>query len=273
MFRLFDKVINSPAECDPCECGASEGKCKGLPPSIEIRSGTCAQAGAGALPFNGPAGWDGSCSSEGGLAAGALCNGVPCAQSIWAAPLPGPESESCAPKSAAPSFKTETNWEIFALACQGNTREDDCGSSKKYCLNDPGPEWLFCVSQKGVHAAKECPANYNYAKYVLYPAETLDDRGCEACSCGEPEGSACLGMLTSYDDGACQEKFVDVPLGSMMDGCINVQPGHPLGSKTVTGLEYMPGTCTGSGGNPKGAVSPDPMNAVTFCCTSFFLIP
>ena len=29
-------------------------------------------------------GWDGSCSNESAFAAGAMCKGVPCAQSVWA---------------------------------------------------------------------------------------------------------------------------------------------------------------------------------------------
>jgi hypothetical protein len=156
-----------------------------------------------------------------------------------------------------------------AVACQGNTRDDDCGSASNYCLNDPGPGWLFCIYREGVHD-KECPENYRYAPYVMHQPKVKDDRGCETCSCGEPSGSGCLGEVQAYKDGACQDISSQVQLGSMFEGCQNVQPGIALGSKEVTGLGYMSGSCAAMGGAPKGNVVAEDLDALTFCCAPAF---
>ncbi|MDC0749321.1 hypothetical protein [Polyangium mundeleinium] len=142
------------------------------------------------LPFSGPAGWDGSCTSTNALPAGASCGGELCAQSVRASVLPGPTSESCAPKSAAPSFTTKRVWKLGAHACMANTNDDTCGESatRRYCVADPGPEFLFVVHGQGVQ--EPCPDNYNHQRHEMYPEEPIDDRGCEACECGAPKGSA-----------------------------------------------------------------------------------
>lgn len=270
-FRLFGELVAPPAACEPCECGASEGTCTGLPESIEIRTGPCGQGGVTSLPFDGPAGWDGSCSSEGALPAGAKCpagSNTPCAHTVRASPLPGPATESCPPTSAAPTFTKETSWEIAALACHGNTREDDCNNPSAYCINDPGLAWLQCVYREGKH--DDCPANYPW-NFTFYPPTPIDDRGCEACSCGAPVGSGCLATMRIYDDGVCGQQASVNALSSFEEQCIGIQPpGRVLGAKSITDLEYLPGTCEATGGKPIGSVEADKENAVSFCCLSFF---
>ncbi|MDI1450782.1 hypothetical protein QHF85_42475 [Polyangium sp. 6x1] len=267
-FRLFDQLVAPPAECEACACEPSEGTCEGGPPqTIEIRAGTCAESAAVTLPFSGPAGWSGACTSAGALPAGASCGGELCAQSVLVSALPGPTSESCAATSAAPAFTTKTEWKLGALACMANTNDDTCGQSaiKEYCVADPGPEFLYCVHGKGV--MEPCPDNYNFERHEMYPEEPIDDRGCEACECGAPAGSACAGSLRLYDDAACASQFEQASLGSTDDKCIDVFPvGRAIGAKAVTGVTYVPGTCSSSGGAPKGLASPNKISAITFCC-------
>ena len=267
-FRLFKDLIAPPAECDACACEASEGTCTELPATIEVRSSLCNQPGGGALPFAGPPGWDGSCSADGALVAGAMCNGVPCAQSIWAPPLPGPTTEACAPTSAIPTAKIEpARWATGGLACQGKPRAEQCPNSDETCYEDPGPGWWQCVYHDGIDT--ECPDNFWKTPIVLYPEEAIDERGCEACTCGDPMGSGCLGQVPIYSDSACQVQTTTLLVSSMKDGCAEINPpGLALGSKKVTGLGYMPGVCAASGGAPKGAVMGNVKEAVTFCCSS-----
>jgi len=108
----------------------------------------------------------------------------------------------------------------------------------------------------------------------MYAEEADDDRGCEACSCGDPVGSGCLGSVPLYKDGVCQDYFATVLVSSLMDGCLPINPpGLALGAKAFTGLAYMPGSCAATGGAPKGIAKGDTMHVTTFCCGPFFNIP
>lgn len=271
-FRLFTELDAPPAECEPCECGPSEGTCAGLPETIEVRAGACNEVGASALPFDGPAGWDGSCTSANAVPTGKQCGGEPCAQSVWASKLPAPTNESCVPKVATPSFKAKTEWNLRVLACMANANEDACGEKVEgaYCVNEPGPGWLHCVYREGVH--EQCPANYN-ARWTAYPEKPIDDRGCEACMCGEAVGGQCGGSLRVYSDAACSSQSEQVGLSSSKPACVDVIPeGHAMAAKAILDISYTPGTCAATGGTPKGAAfpNPDPLDAVTFCCLGQF---
>jgi hypothetical protein len=84
-------------------------------------------------------------------------------------------------------------------------------------------------------------------------------------------GSACLATLRLYDDGACGSQFIQVGLGSNKAQCTDIiNAGGAIGSKAITDLHYMPGTCEASGGTPEGKAEPNPETAVTFCCLPLF---
>ncbi len=273
-FRLFADLDAPAAECAACECGAS-GACSGLPENMEIRAGACGEMGAASLPFDGPAGWDGSCTSENALPAGAQCGGEPCAQSVWVSPLPGPTSESCTPKSETPAFTKKTDWKLAGLACMANTNDDACYSDggTEYCVSDPGPGWLQCIVREGVDVP--CPDNYLYARYEMFPEDgVIDDRGCANCECGEPAGGGCTASIRLYDDAACASQSEQNGLQSPYDQCVNILPvGHALAAKAITDLAYVPGSCETSGGTPTGSAVRDVTRAVTFCCLHpFYLI-
>jgi hypothetical protein len=268
-FRRFEDLVAPPASCDVCACEESTGTCTGLPGEIKIQAGMCKQGGLATVPFDGPAGWDGSCTSVNALPDGAKCpegSSTLCAQSVEASALPAPTEESCGVKTQpAPKPSTETHWNIAALACHANTREDECGSTSEYCVNDLPLPWLQCVYRAGVHEA--CPSNYAHSRHVTYPEEPIDDRTCTDCACGAPEGSSCLASLRLYEDAACTAQFAVNPISSTGEQCGNVFPaGRALGSKAITDLSYLPGQCAASGGAPVGGAHPDVSGAVTFCC-------
>ncbi|MDI1442413.1 hypothetical protein [Polyangium sp. 6x1] len=266
-YRRFAYLDAPPAACEPCTCPASEGACTKVPETLEVRAGTCAEDGAPALPFGGPVGWDGSCTSTNALPAGADCGGEPCAQSVYASPLPGPTSEACPSITKPASFTTTTDWKWIGLACEAKEREGTCETSTHRCMYDLPYPFLQCVALRGTH--DKCPGNYDgYDPIYLYGEVPVDTRGCTACECGgSPVGSACLGNLRFYSDAACEAGADTVDVASFGDQCTNVYPpGRALGSKAITDLAYLPGICLATGGEPTGAASEDPADVVTFCC-------
>ncbi|TKC89021.1 hypothetical protein [Polyangium fumosum] len=269
-YRRFAYLDAPPAACE-CTCPASEGSCTKLPETIEVRAGTCAENGTPALPFGGPAGWDGSCTSTNALPAGADCGGEPCAQSVYASPLPGPTSESCPSIAKPATFTKSTEWAWMGLACEAKEREGTCKTSTHRCMYDLPYPFLQCIALRGIHAT--CPGNYDrYDPIHLYGELPIDTRGCTACACGgNPVGGACLASLRLYDDAACSSQFSEDPISSVIEQCTNVSlPGRALGAKAITDLAYVPGLCLATGGEPTGAASEDPAEAVTFCCLAPF---
>jgi len=273
-FRLYSDLVAPPAECEPCECGPSSGTCTDLPASIEVRAGVCGEAGAMSVPFDGPAGWDGSCTSTNALPAGADCGGEPCAQSILISALPGPTTEEpCSPVEPVPDFATKTEWKTAVLGCSANVDDDSCRSRDESCVADPGPEYLHCVFRAGEYTLEECPRNYRYAKYVGYPKDAVDDRGCEACACGPPEGSGCLASLRLYSNPGCSAQFEQSSISSNGEKCTDIHPpGRAIAAKSIEDMAYMPGECASTGGTPTGAAFRDVTGAVTFCCIWPFYI-
>lgn len=266
-WRLYDELVAPPAACEACSCEASKGECLQPPEKIEIHAGACGESGVASSPFDGPANWTGTCSSEGGLSAGVMCGSEPCAQSAWASPLNAPSGDSCKPTISIPSATKEFSWKTRAIACEANTQNGACNSITQYCAAEPGPEWATCVYAEGDYELNDCPNEYNASVHHFYPYEPLDGRECSECSCGAPIGSACIGNLRVYEDATCAKEFANAPLGSMGEGCVNIIPAaRTVGAKRVTDLAYLPGTCGPIGGEPKGTASPSTGKAVTFCC-------
>ncbi len=274
-FRLYDKLVAPAAVCSSCSCGPSEGTCNGVPEKIELRAGKCNQSGVQTIPFDGPANWDGSCSNDDTIAAGAKCpagSQTLCTQSVNSAALPLPPDEACPASVSAPSLELKTTWAVEALACHANTQAQSCSTETltRYCVNDPGPAWLQCTYREGVHDT--CPSNYNYRREVLSPKEPVDNRGCSACECGKPAGSACIGALSLSADDACTAEHVKLQVASTADICYDfVAPGIGISSKAIVNRTYLPGMCAASGGEPVGSASADVDHAVTFCCMEPFV--
>ena len=161
----------------------------------------------------------------------------------------------------------ETKWDVAGVACYANTAVQTCGSETliRHCVNSPGGSWLQCVYRAGVH--EMCPEHYTHRREVLYPEAPIDTRACSACSCGAPTGSVCKGSLNMYTDASCGAMLGQFPIASTGDSCFDLQPpGLGIGSKAISNLTYLPGTCEASGGASVGSATPDVAQAVTFCC-------
>ncbi len=266
---VFDKLVAPPAKCDACACLA-DGACNGLPSTIEIRSGTCNTSNVETTPFNGPPNWNGSCTSVNAMAAGKLCNGVPCAQSVSASTLPGPTTESCTPTVEKPNATIDKHeWLEGALACGAKDLEGTCATTPEHCVETLPEGWLHCLARSGKHDV--CPDNYNqYGRRLFYGDNPIDDRGCSDCACGTPKDGICLGSFSVYSDNSCSTQFAQMQLSSLDGNCVGITPaGGAVGSKKIGNLSYLPGTCAVTGGEPIGTAIPNEdanAGAVTFCC-------
>lgn len=267
--RGFDKLVAPPAKCDACTCLA-DGACTGLPENIEIRSGKCNVSNVQTTPFDGPPNWNGSCTSANAMAAGKLCNGVFCAQSVSTSALPAPTNESCMPAVEKPNATLDKHeWLEGALACGAKDLEGTCAVTPEHCVEPLPDGWLRCIARTGKHEA--CPDNYNDSgPYWVYQDNPIDDRGCSVCTCGAPKDGVCIGSLRLYSDAQCANELNKYQLASTDPFCADLSPpGLAVGSKTFGELSYWPGTCAVTGGEPIGAAVPNDnenSGVRTFCC-------
>lgn len=273
--KRFDKLVAPPAKCDACAC-LPNGSCNGLPDTIEIRSGTCNASNVQTTPFEGPPNWDGSCTSVNAMAAGQLCNGVPCAQSVGASALPAPTNESCTSTVEKPNATLENHeWLEGVRVCGAKDLPGTCAVTPERCVGPLDDGWLRCVSHPGKQDA--CPGNYNeFAPRFVYLDNPIDDRGCSACACGTPKDGICLGSFSVYSDNSCSTQFAQMQLSSLDGNCVGITPaGGAVGSKKISNLSYLPGTCAVTGGESIGTVIPndDENSITTICCRSSELPP
>ncbi|HRI71383.1 MAG TPA: hypothetical protein PK156_44425 [Polyangium sp.] len=271
----FDKLVAPPAKCDACACLPS-GSCNGLPDTIEIRSGTCNASNVQTTPFDGPPNWDGSCTSVNAMAAGQLCNGVPCAQSVGASTLPAPTNESCTPTVEKPNATLDKHeWLEGVRVCGAKDLPGTCAVTPERCVGPLDDGWLRCVSHPGKQDA--CPDNYNdFAPRFVYLDNPIDDRGCSACECGTPKDGVCIASLRLYSNALCSSELNNNLLSSIKPVCVDLAvPGLALGSKTISDFSYVPATCSVTGGEPIGTVIPndDENSVTTICCRSSELPP
>jgi hypothetical protein len=259
-----------PLDCAPCECEEPTALCAGVPGSISVGTTACTNGGI-SVPFDGPGGWDGKCTSANAIPAGAQCppgSGTPCVQSIAWSALPGPQNEACQVKTnTVPKFNgATTSWKMAAVACDWSLSEDLCGNGKQTCSPDPRFPWAQCVWLDGLHE-NECPDDYAYSAHVLYDHEPIDSRTCTACSCGTPTGGACVANFAIFGDSECSTGIQNQTVSSVMPDCNLVFPaGLAIGSKSITEHLYVPGTCAAGGGEPIGEAVEDKTQATTFCC-------
>ena len=246
--------------CGECSCEAPAGSCE-LPTVFIASTEMCPGNGPGAdhTFFSAPDPWDGSCTSQGAIPAGQLCNGVPCVRSLTIDPLVVTES-ACTPSE---TMVPKSEWQTAAKACKG-TAMPPCSDPGMLCVptDDPPPEgFSLCIYRED---ERECPPAWPN-KHVFY--EGYDDSPvCTPCTCSDPMGGECSGMVSVYQDTGCsvpvfQNYFVTSTDPTL---CIDVSSGVALGSKTMSGVSYQPGSCTPSGGDPAG--DPVPLQPSTFCC-------
>ncbi len=269
--RLFTDLIAPPATCDSCACKPATGDCDPVPTSITIRAGTCDDASAPTVSFDGPTGWDGSCTTANALPEGAECppgSGIPCLQSIEIGPLPPPANEACAVDAIVVPKATGliTKWQTTSLACRGELDTSLCDDSARLCVPESFYPSRACIWREGLHT--QCPTHYQAEPpRWMYPKEVKEGRGCTECACGAPSGGACVSTLRLFQDDDCSAQFTELTTASLGERCDLVFPnGRALGSKQTTAATYMAGTCEASGGEPYGQAMVNEENAVTFCC-------
>ena len=120
--------------------------------------------------------------------------------------------------------------------------------------------------QKAHHwASIACPRDLSTAPHFVVYDGFKDDRACEPCSCGAPEGSFCQAWMTAYADGACSSPIVAGNVWSGGSTCHDVTPpGAAVGSKLAIAAQYNAGACKPSGGTMSGEVATT--GSHTVCC-------
>ncbi|MDC0746145.1 hypothetical protein [Polyangium mundeleinium] len=275
--RLYAGLTAPPAQCDPCECQEATGQCSGVPGAITIGAGMCGAGGAPSLPFDGPGGWEGSCTGANALPAGAQCppgSGVPCAQSITFSALPPPANETCGVKPSQiikVGGTKSTEWETGALACRSSLDSSLCGAGDQLCIPKVHYPHRQCLWREGKHT--KCPKPYDYeGPRVMYPFQPKESRECTECMCGAPQGGMCMATVRLFDDGVCSNEFHQRIVTSEDSPCDPILPaGRAIGGKSVTENVYVKGTCEAGGGEPIGEAVEDEENAVTFCCRPSYM--
>jgi hypothetical protein len=258
----------SPASCGACSCDSPAGSCT-LPTTLTASSMTCGgpQSGVKYSPFNAPAGWAGGCTSMDKLADGELCNGVPCVKSLTIAGLDVTDGDCTAKTAPSPNPPSPPTWGITTVICQGtpSTGTAGCTDPGMVCTPAAAPGFSQCVWHEGVSG---CPAYLMpyTERHVLY-RDPIDQRGCSPCTCGAEAEGSCLAKVSVFADEACSDLVATISIDATGPACLDVLPaGSALGSKSASPPVYQPGTCKVGGGEPIGAVLPDPVTAQTLCC-------
>ena len=255
-----DPVV-APPMCPSCSC--SPAACV-LPEAMHASAAKCADAdGAASTPFDAPAGWEGTCSTDNAIAGGLSCGGVPCVQSLTIA---APEVAPCMPATDADPVIPPHAWGKVARECVIWPISGEGCETGRACVPIPSDRYAVCVYRYGDHTADPgfaCPAEYPRSLVVYASYE--DTRECAPCKCGDPEGGECAAFVSVYKDGACGTVLGSYTLTSDMgEGCFDLPPGSALGSKSASLLVDQPGSCKKSGGGPVGAF--EPADPVTLCC-------
>jgi hypothetical protein len=251
------------AGCTECACDRSTGSC--APPASIFASVLPCDAGTllGAA-FDPPGGWDGGCTTSDAVAAGALCNGLPCVASVVAGPVVVTD-DGCAPSKTAPIDAGPPGFGTAVVACKGTLDPlGACADPGQTCTPSAPPSsgFLTCIFQGGDNP---CPAGSPYSEQHVVYAGFDDQRGCTPCGCGAPN-SSCTATLAIFGDNMCTAGLLDVGISSAGSSCFDLQDaGPPLGSKALVGPQYYAGMCAPSGGEPTdgGFV---PSGPATFCC-------
>jgi hypothetical protein len=245
-----DFVQPPPHTCSSCTCSSAE--CP-LPEGMHTNAAKCAEAdGSPSLPFGPATLAEEVCSTEGALAPDLQCDGADCVQSLTVPAL----KVACDASVPMPSLPP-VQWGRAVRRC-APAAPGSCGGGA--ACEPFAPEGaLVCLHRHGISAG--CPAGYTHLTFF----EGADDtRGCDACTCGEPQGAACAALVHAYSDTTCSSLVGAVM--SLLDqpGCVDLPSGTGLGSLEASFVADAPGTCAASGGTPVGGVAP--AGPWTLCC-------
>jgi hypothetical protein len=133
-----------------------------------------------------------------------------------------------------------------------------------------------CVFQAIDGGTASCPAGFGSVHVTMPSASSFDDtRGCTSCGCtGSPTGAACTGAATLYPAPGCGTAGADdaaapLPITVPADGHCHMGLLGPAGAGSFASVALdagvaNEGTCTPSGGQPRGSVTPT--NQTIYCC-------
>ncbi len=271
VYKGYADLAPEPVTCAQCACDPPTGTCA-LPAGLTAHSSACQESAGGAVhtDFSPPAGWDGGCTAQHAVPAGAKCNGDLCVTSLSIESLTLVESGCTAhpviPKAAPQHPSLAPPWKTSAIACQLNCYPS-CGSGEEVCAPSDSASapagFSTCIYAQG--DTLTCPEEYP-ARHVFY-AGYSDTRTCTDCTCDSPVGGQCEATISVYQNGTCTgaHVFGDLKIiNKEAPYCLDLTPGLALGSKTITAPTYTPGACTPHGGEQTGAIVE--VGPATFCC-------
>ncbi len=153
------------------------------------------------------------------------------------------------------------SWGLQARGCNSTVApsQSDCASGS-ICAPKPAAPFgpTLCIANQGDAL---CPAGPYTAHHTFY-TDSLDTRGCSACTCGDPASTACSANVDAYalgPDGGADCNGNKKSFGAPFN-CSNVaQPASFL--LTLTGSA---GACTPS--TPTATGTAIPTKPITVCC-------
>jgi len=249
VYEGYEGIQGSPG-CPACSCGLSACVLSGL--VANSADGVCPAAGA-TSPYPAPDGWDGSCTSSGIIDAADLgsiqfeaLTELPC--EVQAGPTP-------------PASSLE--WGTLARACQASDPPVACDDTS-ICVptsEPPPPGFSQCLFNDGDEDL--CPPGYPQ-RMQFYRDMDMSAVGCTECACSPPEGGVCQATVRAHGDTACSVEIGAQIVGLDGPQCLDSMSGFDLQGMSATWINDQPGTCTPSGGEPFGEVTPK--KPATFCC-------
>jgi hypothetical protein len=152
-------------------------------------------------------------------------------------------------------------WAETLSICGVSTPWPDCGDAI-LCV----PEFVdgdLCVYQEGDVDCNDAGA---FAERVdgLF-ASVADNRGCSACTCGDPEGHCRVATISFYDGTCINPNLVGEQYFGASEGCLTL-PDGPVSRFRVEDYQVPPNgvSCTPSEVVPTGdATEQEP---ITVCC-------
>jgi hypothetical protein len=259
--QLYADLAPAPAACTACACGAQQGaKCGAhltyyTNPCATILGG-CNGQDYGLLA--------GTCQALGSVSGGCAGRYVQSFTADAEESLAG----SCPATGGMPSG-VRASWNTIAVPCghPGAFGVGSCAAGQVCASPSTAPFENLCVYMAGA-GAQTCPGAPYAQPYVYYPATGFDDtRACSGCACSTPTvACAMMGTAFFYTDPACTVTTTPTSIAlNNLNGMCQTLPNNSYYSTYVA--SFTEGSCTPSGGQATGTVTPDPTKAVTFCCT------
>ncbi|UQA61676.1 hypothetical protein [Polyangium aurulentum] len=261
-------------QCPTCQCEPSTGTCS-PPRKFTFNLHACNLPGPTGTTFYAPTDWDGTCDATNQIPPGLVCPvGTDCMASVHLGAVKKTDSCTAVEMPQPTPEATSPQWQTLALVCGGSppAHESACHNPAQTCAAVSMPaaaNFRRCVYKRGEN---DCPAGSYIDKHTFYDRYN-DARSCSACKCSPPKDSGCIGWMKFFKDPSCTgiatghwvaqyKEPEDENQMSCDDFPLNLLGS--LASKQLESMDYIPGTCEPSGGEPEGEVIPtDP---TTICC-------